>query len=244
MYRKLLIIFLLCLPGLISGCSKTGTAVGEDSEDVIVFMNTTTQATIGAAGNAAESAYKLPNDNDAVTYAAACSFTEDLNYDVKNFIRQYYDYLAAGDYDLAAYMTNDSSRLDRDAFMKRSEYIDSVKSLTCYMMEGMIDGTYIVVARCGVQTSLGAQVVSFLEAFYVCTNESGTFYICGNGVGDEVMSYNSIMLSDQMILDVMADVADDNSEAVKALETLSEAEGIVYSDEIFRYLYEQPAAQQ
>lgn len=244
MYRKLLIIFLLCLLGLISGCSKTGTAVGEDSEDVIVFMNTTTQATTSAAGIATESDYKLQNDNDAVTYTVACSFTEDLNYDVKNFIRQYYDYLAAGDYDLAAYMTNDSSRLDRDVFMKRSEYIDSIKSLTCYMMEGMIDGTYIVVARCGVQTSLGAHVVSFLEAFYVCTNESGTFYICGNGVGDEVMSYNSIMLSDQMILDVMADVADDNSDAVKVQENLSEAAGIVYSDEIFRYLYEQPAAQQ
>ena len=39
-------------------------------------------------------------------------------------------------------------------------------------------------------------------AFYVCTNESGTYYICGSSVGDEVRSYNSIMLSDQIIEDV------------------------------------------
>ena len=244
MYRKLLIIFLICLSILISGCSKTGAVIDEDSDDVIIFQNTAAQAATGAAGVTAESEYKLQNDNAAVTYAAAYGFTEDLNYDVKAFIRQYYDYLAAGEYDLAAYMTNDSSRLDRDVFMQRSEYIESVKSLTCYMMEGMTDGTYIVVARCGVQTSLGTQVVFFMEAFYVCTNESGTFYICGNGAGDEVMSYNSIMLSDQRILDVITEVAEDNSEAVDQQENLTEVKGIVYSDEIFRYLYEQPAAPQ
>ena len=56
------------------------------------------------------------------------------------------------------------------------------------MMDGMAEGSYIVVAKCGVLTTLGAQVITMLNAFYVCTNESGTYYICGSSVGDEVRS--------------------------------------------------------
>ena len=241
MYRKLLIIIVVLLSLFFVGCTRADKTVSKDNDEVIVFMNTSAQPT-GATEDSMESSYKEYRSTEAVTYADAGSnsFTEDLNYDVKSFIRQYYDYLAAGDYELAAYMTNDSSRMSRDKFIKRSEYIESIKSLSCYMMEGIIDGTYIVVARCAVQTSLGAQVVSFLEAFYVCTNESGTFYICGSGVGDEVMSYNSIMLSDQMITDALEDVKEDNAKAVKEQENLVNVYQIVYSDEVFRYLYEQP----
>ena len=140
-------------------------------------------------------------------------------------------------------MTNDSTKLDREKFMELAGYIDSIKSLTCYMMDGMVEGSYIVVARCGVTTTLGAQVVIMLDAFYVCTNESGTYYICGGSVGDEVKSYNSIMLSDQKIAGVEKEVRLDNAAAVINQENLKEVAGIVINDEVRRYLYEQPAAE-
>lgn len=208
--------------------------------DVVVIQNSTTVAFAESADTATEAAeYSV---REAKTDVVAVSpFVEDMNYDIKDFIRQYYDYLAAGDYDLAVYMTNDSTNLDREKFMELSGYIDSIKSLTCYMMEGMADGSYIVVARCGVTTTLGAQVVTMLDAFYVCTNESGTFYICGGSVGDEVRSYNSIMLSDQKIASVEKEVRLDNAAAVINQENLKEVVGIVTSDEVRRYLYEQPA---
>lgn len=168
----------------------------------------------------------------------AVTFVEDMNYDVKNFIRQFYDYLANGEYDLAMYMTNDSSNLERDSFMELSGYIDSVKSLTCYMMDGMAEGSYIVVAKCGVLTTLGAQVITMLNAFYVCTNESGTYYICGSSVGDEVRSYNSIMLSDQIIEDVEKQVRLSNNAAEITQPNLKDLEGIVIFDDVTRFLYE------
>ena len=241
MYGKLFILCLTCIMCLVSGCAaKKNTS--EPMTEVVVIQNSTTAASAESADAVTEMAeYSVKESKAAGT--AVSPFVEDMNYDIKDFIRQYYDYLAAGEYDLAVYMTNDSTKLDREKFMELAGYIDSIKSLTCYMMDGMVEGSYFVVARCGVTTTLGAQVVIMLDAFYVCTNESGTYYICGGSVGDEVKSYNSIMLSDQKIAGVEKEVRLDNAAAVINQENLKEAAGIVFNDGVRRYLYEQPAAE-
>ena len=241
MYGKLFILCLTCIMCLVSGCAaKKNTS--EPMTEVVVIQNSTTAASAESADAVTEMAEYSVKDSKAAGTAVS-PFVEDMNYDIKDFIRQYYDYLAAGEYDLAVYMTNDSTKLDREKFMELAGYIDSIKSLTCYMMDGMVEGSYIVVARCGVTTTLGAQVVIMLDAFYVCTNESGTYYICGGSVGDEVKSYNSIMLSDQKIAGVEKEVRLDNAAAVINQENLKEAAGIVFNDGVRRYLYEQPAAE-
>lgn len=241
MYGKLFILCLTCIMCLASGCSaKKNTS--EPMTEVVVIQNSTTAEFAESADAATEMAENSVKESKAAGTAVS-PFVEDMNYDIKDFIRQYYDYLAAGEYELAVYMTNDSTKLDREKFMELSGYIDSIKSLTCYMMDGMVEGSYIVVARCGVTTTLGAQVVTMLDAFYVCTNESGTYYICGGSVGDEVKSYNSIMLSDQKIAGVEKEVRLDNAAAVINQENLKEVAGIVINDEVRRYLYEQPAAE-
>ena len=226
---------------LAGGCAaKKNTS--EAMTEVVVIQNSTTVSPDRGADMTTEAAVYSAKE-DKRDRELQSPFVEDMNYDIKDFIRQYYDYLVAGEYELAVYMTNDSTNLDREKFMELSGYIDSIKSLTCYMMDGIADGSYIVVARCGVTTTLGAQVVTMLDAFYVCTNESGTFYICGGSVGDEVKSYNSIMLSDQKIESVETEVRLDNAAAVINQENLKEVAGIVTTDEVRRYLYEQPAAQ-
>lgn len=198
--------------------------------DVVVIQNTAVELSAASV---------IETDEDE----PVSSFVEDMDYDIKSFVRQFYDYLASGEYDLAMYMTNDSTNLDRDSFMRISSYVESVKSLTCYMMEGMVEGSYIVVAKCGVLTTLGAQVVIMLNAFYICTNESGTYYICGSNVGDEVKSYNSIMLSGQMMDDIEEQVRTDNEAAISNQHNLREIEGIVIFDEVTRFLYEQQTAE-
>lgn len=214
---------------LLAGCSENYT-VSEQMTDVVVIQNKMPDA---SAENVTEAAAAV---NTAL-------FVEDMDYDIKSFVRQFYDYLASGDYELAMYMTNDSANLDSDKFMQLSGYIDSVKSLTCYMMEGMVDGSYIVVARCGVATTLGPQVVTMLNAFYICTNESGTYYICGSSVGDEVKSYNSIMLSDQMIEDIARKVRVENFVAELNQPNLEEIENVLFFDNVTRFLYERQPEQ-
>ena len=229
MYRRIFALCFSCIICLLSGCSAKSSAA-EQMTDVVVIQN------------------KMPDASaENVTEAAATVktglFVEDMDYDIKSFVRQFYDYLASGDYELAMYMTNDSANLDRDKFMQLSGYIDSVKSLTCYMMEGMVDGSYIVVARCGVATTLGPQVVTMLNAFYICTNESGTYYICSSSVGDEVKSYNSIMLSDQMIEDIARKVRVENFVAELNQPNLEEIENVLIFDNVTRFLYERQPKQ-
>lgn len=225
MYRRLFALCLSCVIFFISGCSAKST-VAEQMTDVVVIQNTKAE---------------VADENVTVAVASlnAVTFVEDMNYDIKDFIRQFYDYLADGEYELAMYMCNDSTNLDKDSFMELSGYIDSVKSLTCYMMEGMAEGSYIVVAKCGVLTTLGSQVITMLNAFYICTNESGTYYICGSSVGDEVRSYNSIMLSDQMMDIVKSQVRLSNNAAEASEPELKELEGILIFNDVTRFLYEE-----
>lgn len=226
MYRRIFALCFSCIICLLSGCSAK-SSVAEQMTDVVVIQNK-------SAGPELQNA----NVTEAAASVNLITFVEDMDYDIKNFIRQFYDYLADGEYELAMYMTNDSTNLDKDSFMALSEYIDSVKSLTCYMMDGMVEGSYIVVAKCGVLTTLGNQVITMLNAFYVCTNESGTYYICGSSVGDEVKSYNSIMLSDQIIEDVEKKVRISNIAAEVNQPNLKELEGILIFDDVTRFLYE------
>ena len=106
MYRRIFALCFSCIICLLSGCSAKSSAA-EQMTDVIVIQNKSIEAELQNA-NVPESAAGI----NAVT------FVEDMNYDVKNFIRQFYDYLANGEYDLAMYMTNDSSNLERDSFME------------------------------------------------------------------------------------------------------------------------------
>ena len=250
MRKRSLLPVLFCLFLCLTGCGAREAAKESTTEYVIIIQNASKETTrsaqtaappsvTAAAGSSRESAQSEQESKDGYTY----EFAEDMDYEIKDFVRQYYDYLAEGEYDLAAYMTNDSSRLDKEAFMERGEYIESIKSLSCYMMEGMVEGTYIVVAKCGVVTTLGPEVLFMMEAFYICRNESGTLYICGNSVGDEVKSYNSIMLSAQGLADIAAEAAADNESSVSLNEELAKLEGIIYTESICRYLYEQPAAE-
>lgn len=242
MGKGLLFLAVFCCLIGVTGCSARRAADKNAMTDVVIIQNTVEST--GApedeerAGTKAEALSLSPANG--YTYG----FEADADYDIKNFIRQYYDYMVDGEYELAAYMTNDSSRFSREVFMERSGYMEAVKSLTCYMMEGMVEGTYIVVAECGVLTTLSDNIVTMLEAFYICTNESGTIYIYGSSVGDEIRSYNSIMLSDQMMSEVVAEAARVNEELIAAHEELAQLEGIIIPDGMFRYLYEQPTAEQ
>ena len=174
----------------------------------------------------------------------AYSFKEDADQNIKKLIRTYYDYIASGDYSLATLLTNDSSRLSMEDFLEKGNYIEEVKSLTCYSMESVIEGSYIVIAKCGVQTTLCPELITILEAFYVCTNESGTQYICSSAVGDEVKSYNSIMLSDSFVTSLIDEVAEGNEAVIAKYEDVAVLKGIVIPENgIFRYLYEAPVTE-
>ena len=56
-------------------------------------------------------------------------------------------------------------------------------------------------------------------------------------------SYNSIMLSGQMMDDIEEQVRTDNEAAISNQHNLREIEGIVIFDEVTRFLYEQQTAE-
>lgn len=226
---------LLCLLVFLSafgavGCSSAADKGPQAMTDVIVITTQSSKETVPDTENGSVFVRGNWSEN---SYA----FTEDSNLEIKDLIRNYYNHLAEGDMQLAGYLINDADALLNNQFELKAEYIEEVKSLTCYIMDGMVDGTYIVVAKCGVKTTLGDNVFYMLEPFYVCTNESGGLYICSGDVGDEVKSYNSIMVSDSFISELQTMVSLDNSQAMSDDEAYSELKGIVVFDELMPFMY-------
>lgn len=223
MRKSMLFLMLMLITIMLCSCTAVNH-VRDDETDVVIIQNNLVQPSTTEA-------YIDVTETDS-------GFNIDSDLEIKDLIKQYYDYLVDGEYTLASYLTNDNSRLKKEDFISCSENIQAIKSLNCYVMEGMIDGTYIVVAKSGLLTSLGNELINRLEAFYVCTNESGTLYICGGGVSDEVRSYNSIMLSDAKISEFVAVAQQENEQILNTNPEIANLLGVVYDNGLIRFLYE------
>ena len=67
-----------------------------------------------------------------VEQVVANGFAEDLNPEIKTLIRNYYECIAGNDYTGLTYLVNDSSRLNPELIGRQSDFMEAVKSLTCY----------------------------------------------------------------------------------------------------------------
>ena len=238
MKKKIILAYIFLSIVFCCACERKKSANTEETiQDVLILnqnisMDKQDNEMVEESEDLSMGATMMPSED------AKTMFVEDYDYNIKDLIRKYYDYLVEGEFDLASYLTNDSTKLDKELFMLRSEYIQSIKSLTCYIMEGMVEGTYIVVACCGVETTLDADIVMMAEAFYIGTNESDTLYIVGGNVGDEIKSYNSIMLAKQEMVQILLDISQENDALIKNNPELEQIKGIIIPDGIFRFLYE------
>lgn len=216
--HTLIICFILAGMLLVSGCSKMLETV--DNTEV-VFVYNEPQTTTAAA--------VLPTGN---------SYVVNKNETILRLISSFYEYLKEGDYQSAKLLVDDSAHFSSEAFEKKSEYIAGLDNIECYVMEGMIDKAYIVVASSNVYTAYGEAPVTMLEAFYCIENDNGSMYICTGSIGDEVKSYNSIMLSDSKIQKLIEDVAQANEELLTINEEFGELKGILIPETLFRFAYE------
>ena len=178
-------------------------------------------------------------ETTTVASTIAYQYEMDSNDTINRLISSFYQCMLEGDYQSAAKLVDDPSHFSQEAFDEKAAYIAAFGPINCYVMESMTDRTYIVVAKSSIYTSYSEAEIYMLEAFYCIENENGSMYIRTGSVSDEVKSYNSIMLSDSTIENLITEVKKNNEDRIAGNEELAALVGIIIPETIFRFAYEQ-----
>ncbi len=104
--------------------------------------------------------------------------------------------------------------IDEAALKTEASYTEGFENITCYTINGLVDGTYIVYL-CYDQKYLNISTpVPDLHRYYVCTNEDGSLYIDMRSHDGEVDSYMEQVSQWQEVQDLVSSVNDRLQEAV------------------------------
>ena len=140
---------------------------------------------------------------------------------INQLVGKYYDSLMTNDDTKLSKYTDSVENIDPLKRIINSQYIESYQSLDCYTMEGMIEGSYIVVALYQIKYKNISTVASYLDYFYVCTDISGNIFITNKAVSDEISAYNQLMYENNMIKGLEQLVASEYDTALKNDEQLA-----------------------
>lgn len=109
--------------------------------------------------------------------------------EINSLMRAYYDAVAAGDVDTIVNLKSGLDDKDKIVLQKKSEYVESYPTVTCYSKSGPISDTYIVFAYYEVKLFDYEQIVPGLNAWYVCKKNDGSFYINDDESDEKLANY-------------------------------------------------------
>lgn len=131
------------------------------------------------------------------------TFVPCNEFDIKYLIKNYYNALNNGSRDELGKYVDDSSVISNDELAANEAYVEDYMDIQCYYMEGMMPGTYLVVAYSYVKFYGVYTTAPNIDEFYVCTNASGRYYISMKDNGDEIRTYNELMFDNSQISDMI-----------------------------------------
>lgn len=134
----------------------------------------------------------------------ATKFVECREFDIKHLLRNYYDVLSDGDREELSKYVDDVSGFSEEFLRQNIDYVEQYMDIQCYYMEGMMPGTYLVVAYSYAKFYGIGTTVPVINEFYVCSNAHGRYYICMKEVGEEVDAYNRFMFENSQIQEMYA----------------------------------------
>lgn len=200
---KIRVLLLLCtcilVVGVLSGCKDK--AVETEGETYLIFSSEST------ALNTMDKSLPLNESTNAGN-----SFSVMNNGEIYNLISRFNTDIMNDNLSSAMSYTDIFSDYDTTAFEKEASYITGMQNLQCYVVNGMIDGTYVVVSSRNVEIEGIESPLIDVDFYYICTDESGNLYIDGTDVSDDVSSYNSIVVQNQTIQDMVISAQKSNKQ--------------------------------
>jgi len=116
-------------------------------------------------------------------------FEEDAYPELVNLMASYYEALEMGDIDALIDLQSSVSQTESIRLQKMSEYIDRYENIHVYTKPGPYVDTYIAYVYSEVYLKERDEYTPGLQAFYICKDDNGFFYINNSELSEEEALY-------------------------------------------------------
>lgn len=150
------------------------------------------------------------------------SFEEDKYPEINNLMLVYYEALEMADIDVLVDIQSSVTGTESIRLSKMSEYIDRYENIHVYTKPGPFADTYIAYVYSDVYLKGRLEGTPGLQAFYVCMDEFGNYYINNSELSDEEALYIKNVSSQADVLDLKNSVNVSYSKMMEENSELSE----------------------
>ncbi len=128
---------------------------------------------------------------------------ENAHPEVNNVVKQYYQAMADGDITTLRTIMTGLDEKEEIKIVKKSEYVESYPTVTCYTKKGPLEDSYIVYAYYEVKLVDFENLTPGMNALYLCKNESGAYYINGETQDDKIIAYCEMISAQDDVVDLV-----------------------------------------
>ena len=173
-----------------------------------------------AAAAAAEAESQL-NVDSAVLAVPEVALEEDAYPAVNELLKKYFVAMASGDIDLVRSYNNNIDDTEAIRIEETAKYIESYENLKVYTKIGPSDGTYLAYVYYEEKFRDYEESIPGLEAFYICTDDSGELYINDGEESESVINYIREASLQDDVVDLNNEVASTYNNMLAQNEDLS-----------------------
>lgn len=171
---------------------------------VAIVVSTVVGKNKGKDETAAAAIIETESSSEAETIVVPTDPLEENAYpEINAVVKQYYQAMADGDVDtLQAVMTGLDEK-EQIKIVKKSEYVESYPTVTCYSKAGPVEGSYIVYAYYEAKLVDFENLLPGMNALYLCRNEEGAYYINGEKQDDQTIAYCEMISAQDDVVDLV-----------------------------------------
>lgn len=194
-------------------CKKVKWAV-LDIVDVAMKNKKVTLPIMGIVLVAIVTIIVLISKTDAASGSDIPQLEKNAYPEINELMAEYFAARAEGDVETVSRLksfVDDSEKLSIQAFGK---YVESYDNLACYTKKGVVEDTFIVCTYYEVKLFGVDTVAPSIQAFYVCKNEEGNYYIYSGEIDEHIDAALTELMEQEDIVELFNQVSVKYQEAI------------------------------
>lgn len=144
--------------------------------------------------------------------------------DITALMKRYFKAVSECDVDTLNSIVATTSGIDEEELQQEGEFIEDYQNISCYVMDGLMENTYIVYVYFQIKFVNVSTLAPGLSCMYVCEDENGMVYINQEELNGEVKTYIEQMGQTSAVKSLIVQV---NQELAKARRTDEKLDALV-----------------
>ena len=149
---------------------------------------------------------------------------KDAHEDVNTIVKQYYDYMSAGDMEGMATVVDEISDDERNRILGSQGLVEGYQNISCYTKKGLEENSYVVFVYYELKFQQIDTAAPGLSPLYVYTNEEGNLCIMKKEASDELTAYVGQIAEGEDVKALRTEVKEKYEAAKAADENLAKQE--------------------